>query len=152
MNLPNYFLADLPPDALLNGAMITEACRTLKRNREKYLATRSTHSLVELLCDVAERWLQREYPFRKLALQNGPAVTGFSAATLASGLDAFFRQLTPEHFQALLGQDLGHAQRLDEIVSTNAEEKSHRGAIAIGPELLVHIAARNIPSPTLASI
>jgi Acyl-CoA reductase (LuxC) len=152
MNLPNYFLADLPPEAALNGAVITEACQTLKRNREKYLATRSTPGLVELLCEVAERWLQPEYPFRKLALQNGPAATGFSAATLASGLDAFFHQLTPEQFQALLAQDLGHAKRLDEIGSNNAEEKFRRGAIAIGPELLAHITAGNIPSPTLASI
>ena len=38
MNLPNYFLADLPPEATLSPAMITEACQTLKRNREQYLA------------------------------------------------------------------------------------------------------------------
>ena len=42
MNLPNYFLADLPPEATLSPAMITEACQTLKRNRERYLASRST--------------------------------------------------------------------------------------------------------------
>ena len=29
MNLPNYFLADLPPEATLLPAMITEACQTL---------------------------------------------------------------------------------------------------------------------------
>ena len=40
MNLPNYFLADLPPEATLTGAMIHEACQTLKRNRETYLAPR----------------------------------------------------------------------------------------------------------------
>ena len=42
MNLPNYFLADLPPEAALTPTMIAEACQTLKRNRESYLATRST--------------------------------------------------------------------------------------------------------------
>ena len=49
MNLPNYFLADLPPEATLTPSMITEACQTLRRNREAYLATRSTQSLIELL-------------------------------------------------------------------------------------------------------
>ena len=58
MNLPNYFLADLPPEATLSPAMITEACQTLKRNRERYLAARSTDSLVKVLSDVAEGWLQ----------------------------------------------------------------------------------------------
>jgi hypothetical protein len=152
MNLPNYFLADLPPDATLTAAMVSEACQTLKRNREIYLAQRSTQSRVEILCAVAENWLQSEYPFRKLALENGPATTGFSRATLANGLVNFFKQFTLENFNALLLQELGHPRRLDEIVSTGAEEKLARGAMARGPEFLAHIAAGNLPNPTLMSI
>lgn len=57
MNLPNYFLADLPPEATLTAAMITEACQTLKRNRSKYLAGRSTHDLIGVIAEVAESWL-----------------------------------------------------------------------------------------------
>ena len=120
MNLPNYFLADLPPEATFTAAMIAEACRTLKRNREQYLAGRSTHGLVELLCGVAEGWLQPANPFRKLALEGGPGATGFSRATLAGGLDAFFKQLTPENFNALLVQEFGHAKRLDAFVASGA--------------------------------
>ncbi len=151
MNLPNYFIADLPPEAALTAAMIGEACQTLKRNRETYLAGRSTLSLVETFCGLAEAWLHPEYPFRKLALQNA-AAAGFSPATLASGLDAFFKPFTPENFNALLVQDLGHARRLDELVSTTAEEKQSRAAFVRGPELLAHIAAGNIPNPTLMSL
>ena len=33
MNLPNYFLADVPPGATLSASMISEACQALKRNR-----------------------------------------------------------------------------------------------------------------------
>ena len=55
MTLPNYFLADLPPEATLSPTMITEACLTLKRNRAQYLAQRSTHGLVELLCAAPAR-------------------------------------------------------------------------------------------------
>lgn len=152
MNLPNYFLADLPSDATLTAAMVTDACQTLKRNRESYLADRSTQSRVEILCAVAENWLQPEYPFRKMALEHGPAATGFSRATLANGLDNFFKQFTLENFNALLAQELGHARRLDEIVFTSAEEKLSRGAMARGPEFLAHIAAGNLPNPTLMSI
>ena len=43
-NLPNYFLADLPPEAELTPGLITEACQTLKRNRERYLEWRSTEA------------------------------------------------------------------------------------------------------------
>ena len=152
MNLPNYFLADLPPEATLFSAMITEACKTLKRNREHYLAARSTDSLVKILCEVAENWLQPENSFRKLALELGPEKTGFSRTTLAKGLDNFFRQLTRDNLHSLLQQEFGHAHRLDKFVATSGEEKSNRAAMAVSPEFLVHIAAGNIPNPTLTGI
>jgi hypothetical protein len=152
MNLPNYFLADLPPEATLSPAMITEACQTLKRNREHYLAARSTDGIVKILGEVAESWLEPVNAFRKLALELGPEKTGFSRATLAKGLDNFFRQLTRDNFHSLLQQEFGDAKRLDKFVATSAEEKSNRAAMAIGPEFLVHIAAGNIPNPTLTSI
>src|SRR5215831_13309663 len=106
MNLPNYFLADLPPDATLSPAMIASACDTLKRNREKFLLPRSTDDIVKVLSAVAAEWLQPENRFRRLALELGPEQTGFSRAILEKGLDGFFRQLTPENFDALLRQDL----------------------------------------------
>ena len=152
MNLPNYFLADLPPEATLSPTMIEEACRTLKRNREQYLLRRSTDGMVKLLCEVAESWLRPENMFRKLALEAGPAETGFSRQTLAKGLDNFFSQFTPENFHALLIQEFGDAKRLDKFVATRAEENCNRAAMAIGPEFLVHIAAGNIPNPALMSI
>jgi hypothetical protein len=152
MNLPNYFLADLPPEATLSGAIIGEACQTLKNNREKYLASRSTQSLVELLCGVAENWLRPEDPFRSLALEQGPAATGFSRATLAGGLDSLFRQWTPAQFNVLLSQDLGHSRRPDELVADATEQKASRASLARGPEFLVHIAAGQIPNPILTSV
>ncbi|HZF02193.1 MAG TPA: acyl-CoA reductase [Methylomirabilota bacterium] len=151
MNLPNYFLADLPPEAVLSPAMIAEACQTLKRNREQYLVSRSTQSLVNFLSELSENWLEPDFPFRKFALENA-AKTGFSQATLARGLDNFFKQLTRENFQALLVQEFGDAKRLDQICATNVEEKFSRSAIARAPEFQVHICAGNIPNPTLTSI
>jgi len=148
MNLPNYFLADLPPDATLSSSLITEACHTLKRNREKYLANRTTQSMVTLLSRVAREWLEPEHHFRKLALEQGPALTGFSRQTLARGLDEFFTELTPGNFTALLDQDFGDTARLDEFTPTN----SSRAALANAPELLVHVVAGNLPNPTLLSI
>ena len=160
MNLPNYFLADLPPEAVLSPAMVAEACRTLKRNRAQYLAQRSTDSLVGVLCDVAEAWLKPDNAFRRLALELGPEKTGFSQATLQKGLDNFFHQFTPENFHALLVQELGDARRLDRFVACGGDAPvagvsgfgSNRAALAVGPELLVHIAAGNLPNPALMSM
>src|SRR5947208_2618119 len=152
MNLPNYFLADLPPEAALTPTMLQEACLTLKRNREQYLAGRSTQSLVNLLSETAENWLQPEYPFRQMALRDGPEATGFSRATLANGLEFFFQQLTRENLHALLMQELGHAHRLDSIVAAASEQKLQHAAMANGPELLFQIAGGNVPNPTLLNI
>jgi hypothetical protein len=151
MNLPNYFLADLPPEATLSPAMIAEACQTLKRNREQLLANRSTQGIVNILSDLAENWLKREFPFRKFTLENAAAI-GFSRATLQKGLDNFFRQLTRENFNALLLQEFGDAKRLDAIVATPVEQKQNRWAMVNAPEFQVHIAAGNLPNPTFTSI
>ena len=42
MDLPNYFIADLPRDVELTPSLIREGAQTLKRNREQFLARRST--------------------------------------------------------------------------------------------------------------
>jgi hypothetical protein len=152
VNLPNYFLADLPSEAELSPAMIAEACQTLKRNREHYLAVRSTESLIKTLSNVAESWLELDYSFRKYALALGPAQTGFSRETLARGLDGFFGQLTRENFHALLVQEFGDAKRLDALCATAVEQKQNRMAVINAPEFQVHIAAGNIPNPTLLSM
>jgi hypothetical protein len=152
VNLPNYFLADLPPEAVLSSTMIAEACQTLKRNRERYLAGRSTESLVKTLSRVADGWLEPDNSFRKHALELGPAQTGFSRETLVRGLDNFFSQLTRDHFQALLLQEFGDTKRLDAFTATTVEQKQNRQAIINAPEFQVHITAGNIPNPALLSI
>jgi hypothetical protein len=151
MNLPNYFLADLPPEAMLTPAIISESCQTLKRNRAKFLSHRTTGDIVKILCEVAAGWLSPEDKFRKLALTLGPEETGFSKSVLENGLDSFFKNLTSDNFQLLLEQDLGDPRRLDQFAPNKTEIESHQ-AMVRGPECLIHIAAGNIPNPTLMSI
>jgi hypothetical protein len=143
MTLPNYFLADLPAEATLTPTLITEACQTLKRNREKYLLPRSTSSIIQLLDSLAREWLEADSTFRAHVLKEGPAQTGFSERTLANGLDSFFKQLTTENLERLIAQELGDSNRLDHF---------HQGALARGPQLLMNIAAGNLPNPVLLDI
>ena len=149
MNLPNYFIADLPPGHDVTPTLVTEACQTLKRNRAQYLLPRSTSSIVGVLAATAQSWLEPENPFRKLALERGVAETGFNTTTLARGLDAFFKTFTTENLNALLAQDLGHVERLDRFSTDRASDTQ---AMARGPELLVHITAGHIPNPAIFSI
>jgi len=152
MNLPDYFLADLPPAAALTPALIAEACQTLKRNRAHFLADRSTRQVIELLSHVAAEWLRADNPFRQLALEQGPAKTGFAPATLARGLDSFFGSVTRAQLEALVEQDLGEGRRLDATTAGSGEAGARRAAMACGPELLVHITAGRLPTPTFHSM
>jgi hypothetical protein len=152
MNLPNYFLADLPPEATLSPMMVSEACQALKRNREKYVAHRTTEQQIRLLSNLADEWQDPASPFRMMALERGPGETGFSRATIERGLDAFFRQLTRENLHALLIQDLGEVRRLDEMVAGGHGQPANRAALAMAPEFVAHITAGNLPNPTLMSM
>ncbi|MGD1086845.1 MAG: acyl-CoA reductase [Verrucomicrobiota bacterium] len=149
MTLANYFLADLPAEAPLTPGLITEACQTLKRNRQRYLEDRPTDSIVQTLDALGRDWTKPDYSFRKHVLQAGPAATGFTEPVLAAGLDSFFQQLTTENLEALLRQELGHPRRLDDFFAGDHERAASRAALARGPRLLAHIAAGNIPSAIL---
>jgi hypothetical protein len=148
MHLPNHFLAD-SPELPVTPEILVETCRNLRRNRERYLATQKTETLIALLCEVAGEWRRQENKFRKLALTDGPAATGFSRATIERGLDALFAQFTPENFRALLVQEFGDAARLDKFTRADGDAKS---AMVITPELLVHVCAGNLPNPAIMSL
>ena len=148
--LPNLFLADLPPEAPLTPSLVRDACISVKRNRTQWLLPRRTSELVDLIAYNADRWLQLDYPLRRIALQAGAAELGFSTPTMARGLDAFFRQLTHDHLMGWITQDLGDSRRLDEFSAPSAELRHGRLALARGPELLAQVAAGNLPVSTLS--
>ena len=70
MNLPNYFIADLPGEHSISPRLVTDACQTLKRNREQFLLGRSTASIVAMVIATAQGWLEPG-PFRRLAIERG---------------------------------------------------------------------------------
>ncbi len=152
MDLPNYFLADLPDSSTLTGQMITEACRVLKANRDKFLLTRTTDSIITTLATLARDWLDPEFPFCKLVLEQGPGQTGFSRETLAAGLGKFFAQVTRENLERLIIQDLGSVSRLDDLIASEVEEKEERASAARGHPLIVHLTGGVIPNPPLTSL
>jgi len=150
MELPNYYLADLPPEATVNPQLIHDACTALRKNRAQYLQERSLSQITSTLCATATEWLDPENEFRKLALESG--LTGFPREILARGLDQFFGQLTPANFEALIQQDLGHVNRLIEFSSNLWEQNHDRASIAHGPELIAHITGGKIPNPVFISL
>ncbi|HYE32919.1 MAG TPA: acyl-CoA reductase [Methylomirabilota bacterium] len=151
-DLPNYFLADLPRETELTEQMVREACDSLRRNRTQFLATRPTKSMIRVIANLAESWLDDAFPFRRALLVEGPARTGFSTQTLKAGLDPFFAQLTEKNLSDFLAQELGDAERLEGLMATPAELRRDRASFARGPELLVHVTGGQLPNPPLTSM
>lgn len=150
--MPNYFLADLPEEASLTPAIVTQACDALRQNRRLYLLERSTESLLRTLGLVAEKWLDKDYPIRRMALECGARQSGFPLSSIQKGLDGLFQEMTPENLNLLLLQDLGHVRRLDCPSSAEAESRTNRKSFAVGPELIAHITGGAIPNPAILSI
>ncbi len=144
---PDYFLIDLPEEASLTPRMVEEACRALRENGRRYLQSRSTSSLIGSLARVAERWRDREYPLRRLALEEGPRRTGFSREVLARGLDGLFGRIGAGALEDLIRQDLGRMERMDRP----AADAGGRRSLATGPELTALIAAGGILDPVVFS-
>ena len=152
MELPKYFLADLPSEAELTPTILADACETLKRNREIYLPEWSTTKLIALFDQLGRDWLDPEYPFRKLALEQGPTATGFSRATLEHGLNSLFESLTSRALERLIVQDLGHLDRFDGFQASEGEPGNGSLGRTRGPELIAQISAGLIPNSTVLTI
>lgn len=152
LHLPDYFIADLPKEAVVNGDLISQACQTLKENRERYLANRTTHSLVDAFCELGKSWMNPDFPFRAELMEESEEKTGFSKPVLTSGLDAFFSCFTQEQISAWIEQDLGHIERLDRMTASSAEQFTQRRSMVHGPELIGHITAGNLPVSAIMSI
>ncbi|MCU0771455.1 MAG: hypothetical protein MUE94_06755 [Verrucomicrobia bacterium] len=145
LTLPQCYLADLPPEAQVTPALIRDAWLSVLRNREHYLVRRATSSILRDLESAAALWRAQDSPYRRLALDLGPAQTGFSAPILEEGLSQLFGSLTVAQLEAWVEQDLGHPSRLDAFCATGPERASHRRSKAVGPSALAHITAGNIP-------
>ncbi|MCC6232471.1 MAG: hypothetical protein IT580_07490 [Verrucomicrobiales bacterium] len=150
--LPNYFLADLPAEAVIRGELVAEACLTLKRNRERFLQTRSTESILQILLETARAWQGPQSVWRAMALEEGPARTGFSREMIALGLDAYFKLWTARQLNALLQQEFAHPQRVDRLVANDSESLGGLTSRVRGPELLVHVTAGRLPTPVFTAL
>jgi hypothetical protein len=152
MNLHQLFLADLGPDLQLTPETLRQASFAVRRNRNEWLLRQRTRAVIEMIAHTAEQWLEPTHGYRTIALREGLGETGWTPTTLARGLDAFFRSITVESLEALIAQDLGDVRRLDDFSAGSAEHRTGRTSLAVGPELIVHLTAGNLPNPALFSM
>ena len=133
---------------------IREAVSRTQEARERVRQNRSTDAVIGTLAQAAKNWLDPNSPWRKRAIEQGQAATGFSGAMVSEAVDLTFGAITRKSLGELLDQEplagrarKGHVGRGKRSDKTEGESGS-----SPGPGLIVHILAGNVPAPGIASI
>jgi hypothetical protein len=128
-------------------AQIREASARTTAARERVLQHRTTDAVVTALARTAKNWLSPDSPWRARAVAEAPASTRFSPAMVNEAIHLIFGALSFEAFSELLDCELGNRRALDEFCLRG---RSH--SKAVGPRLMAHLLAGNVPAPAIISI
>jgi hypothetical protein len=126
---------------------IREAIGRTREARERVRQHRTTDAVITALAQAAKNWLDAKSPWRKQAIEQAPAVTGFSEAMVNEAIDLTFGAITYESLGELLDRELGNRRVLDEFCL-----RGHLQTRAMPPRLIVHFLASNVPAPGIVSI
>lgn len=126
---------------------IREAVGRTGEARERVLRHRRTDAVIAALAQTAKNWLDPNSQWRKRAVGQAPAPTGFSEAMVSEAVDLTFGAITCESLGELLDRELGTRRVLDEFCLRGRVQ-----ARATGPRLIAHFLAGNVPAPGIVSI
>lgn len=107
------------------------------------IRSRPVDSIIAALAATATGWLQPGNPWCERAVEEAPAVTGFSPAMVREAVDLTFGAITETSLRAMLDGEFGDRHVLDDFVD---------GRRAVGPRLITQFLAGNVPAPGIISI
>ena len=126
---------------------VREAVGRTGEARERVRQHRRTDAVITALAQTAKHWLEPNSPWRKRAVEQAPATTGFLEAMVNEAVDLTFGAITWESLGELLDRELGNRRVLDEFCL-----RGHVQTRATGPRLIAHFLAGNVPAPGIVSI
>lgn len=126
---------------VLTATTLSDIINRLQESQEEYLVRQPVERLLSI-CDTAvSRWLKPDDPYRRLAEEALPAITGLSPPMIRQGLTQMLSGLRADRFRSLMKEELGNPGFLDEFLPRlNGRSK------AFGPRLITHVLAGNIPA------
>ncbi len=87
----------------------------LKKSRETYLAGLPIGKIIDVLDQASRRWLERDYPLRKLALKTIPAITHFSREVVEASIDVEMESSLREDIWRALCSEIKNPLFLDDF-------------------------------------
>jgi len=165
MRVPSHHLPGLPeiavlaeptPDgemqiehATLRPDLLGRVLDAIAAARAERLARRPVGDIIAAISCLAADWRREDFPWRALAMRALPAVTGLSPAMVREILPKLFASFTAPALHAFVDAETipGAGRVLDTVVATPAGER-----LAVGPDLLAHISAGNIPGLAIPAL
>lgn len=132
----------------LTEAQLQQVIATVKTARDTVLSSMTVAEIVEVLDKVIHRLLDRNNPYRQQAERLLPIVTGFDAEMIRLGLTSYLKTFRKPQLFKFLVEDFANPLLLDSF------QPSAKGGYvkAVGPQLMTHIWAGNVPGIPLWSL
>lgn len=133
---------------VLTQEQIDTVIAKVKTSRNEILKNFTTAEVVDVIDKVIHRLLDRDNPYRQKAELLLPIVTGFDAQMIRLGLTSYLKTFRKQQLLKFLVEDFGNPLLLDSF-----QPRAKGGYVkAIGPQLMTHIWAGNVPGIPLWSM
>ncbi|WP_256236246.1 acyl-CoA reductase [Bacillus sp. EB600] len=133
---------------LLTGEQIEMIGRTVRKNRDNYLAKLGTNEIIEKIDQIVSKWLVPDYPLRKLAEALIPKITGYDAEMVRLELKRYIRTFRKKELLRFLDEEFDQPAILDEF----RPRKSGGFTRAYGPKSIFHVFSGNVPGVQIWSL
>lgn len=133
---------------VLTAAQMEALADRVQRAAARHLKTMTVAQIIEVIDRAIARLLDRSDPFRRQAEALLPVVSGYDAEMVRLGLTGFFKTFRAPQLRRFVAEDFANPLVLDGF-----QPAPKGGAVrALGPGLLVHSWAGNVPALPLWSL
>jgi len=133
---------------VLGETQLEELAARVKQASRDYLKNLTTAQIIAIIDKAVARLLDRNDPYRRKAERLLPLITGYDSEMVRLGLTQYLKTFRRSGLHKFLAEDFANPCILDDF------EPMPKGgfAKALGPDLLVHIWAGNVPGLPLWSL
>ena len=132
----------------LTPAQLLEVAQRVQTASRDTLKTMRVSHIIAVVDSVIARLLDANDPYRQEAQRLLPIITGFDAEMVRLGLTQYLKTFRAPQLQRFVAEDFANPKLLDEF-----QPRPKGGmALALGPDLLAHVWAGNVPGLPLWSL
>lgn len=133
---------------VLSAEQMTALAERLRHASQRQLKSRQVSCIINVIDTAVARLLDEQDPYRQLLADWLPRCSGLSPDMVRLGLNAFFKTFRAPQLHRFVAEDFANPKMLD------AFQPRPKGgwAKALGPDLLLHVWAGNVPALPLWSM